>query len=104
MKSPSLRIKISTLAILAVTAIVGFGCGTPGEGDRCNPSLSHDECSGDLVCTQPPNCPENYCCPANGTSSNPNCQPGCDPCAYAASLPNGGATCIAQMAAEAGAD
>jgi hypothetical protein len=52
--------------------------GGGGEGDRCNPLLSHDECGSGLQCTQPAFCPENYCCPANGTSSNPVCQPGCN--------------------------
>ncbi len=54
------------------------GCDQGQEGDRCNPSLSHDECNTGLSCQQPPSCPENYCCPITGTSTDPNCQPGCN--------------------------
>ena len=54
------------------------GCQIGQEGERCNPSLSHDECGAGLACTQPVDCPENYCCPTSGNSSQPNCQPGCN--------------------------
>ena len=52
----------------------------PGSGERCVPSppASHDECGSGLACTQPASCPENYCCPKDGTSNNPFCQPGCN--------------------------
>src|SRR5580704_12059354 len=65
---------------LLVTALFasGPGCSESQEGDRCNPSLSHQECNAGLSCQQPVDCPENYCCPINGTSNNPNCQPGCN--------------------------
>jgi hypothetical protein len=59
-------------------AVTGTGCNESQEGDRCNPDLSHDECNAGLSCQQPVDCPENYCCPTSGTSSNPNCQPGCN--------------------------
>jgi hypothetical protein len=106
MMSSFLRMKLSTLAILAFFTAVGFGCGTPNEGDRCNPSLSHDECGGsNLVCAIPANCnPANtphspyangeaYCCPANGTSTNANCDGSCNPCEWAASLAGAPAWC-----------
>ncbi len=61
----------ASVVLAAIAACVGAG----GEGDRCNPDLSHDECGGGLVCTQPGACPEAYCCPANAsTSSNPYCR------------------------------
>jgi hypothetical protein len=63
---------ITTLALALVV-----GCDQGAEGDRCNPSLSHDECGNGLACTQPANCPENYCCPTSGPISSQSCQPGC---------------------------
>jgi hypothetical protein len=61
------------------------GCNQGAEGDRCNPNLTssspmynESECGSGLTCTQPMFCPESYCCPASGASSNPNCQPGCN--------------------------
>ncbi len=66
-------------------ALAGLECNEGAEGDRCNPDLSHNECNSGLICTAATDlCPENYCCPADGNSSNPNCQPGC----------NGGAAAI----------
>ena len=64
------------LAIFAALALAA--CEQGREGDRCNPDLSHDECNAGLSCQQPANCPENYCCPVDGESSNPFCQPGCN--------------------------
>jgi hypothetical protein len=63
---------------LALLGAIGVACEQGAEGDRCNPDLSHDECDNGLACTQPVNCPENYCCPTSGPSSDPNCQPGCN--------------------------
>jgi hypothetical protein len=81
------------------------------EGNRCNPYLSHSECNSGLVCAgyppSPPNalqpfvlipfCTENYCCSVNSnlviTSTNPNCQPGC----------NGGAAAICATDGDPGA-
>ena len=67
----------SAIALLLATAALAAGCNQGGEGDRCNPDLSHDECGAGLHCTQPVDCPENYCCPTSGNSNNPYCQPGC---------------------------
>ena len=60
--------------------LAGTGCEIGREGDRCNPNLSHDECGDGLHCTQPVDCPENYCCPVIMTpdDKNPYCQPGCN--------------------------
>jgi hypothetical protein len=97
--------KLSLLGVVIGLAIAGLGCNEGQEGDRCNPDLSHNECNSGLACTGAstdkaskapyvfedpstwtPNapCPENYCCPISGGSSNPYCQPGC----------NGGAAAI----------
>src|ERR1700722_302824 len=65
------------LAVVLLGAI-GVACEQGAEGDRCNPDLSHDECDNGLTCQQPVNCPENYCCPTSGKSSDPFCQPGCN--------------------------
>jgi hypothetical protein len=95
-------------AILAILPVVGVGCGAftesgTSEGNRCNPLLSHDECSSGLVCTgrqsapAVPFCPENYCCSVDSkgdiNSTNPNCQPGC----------NGGAASICTASKDPGA-
>ena len=61
----------------------GAGCAGGGEGDRCIPSppFSHNDCNGDLVCTTivdpatGATCGESYCCKADGTSTNSNCNP-----------------------------
>jgi hypothetical protein len=70
---------LACLALLSAAAVFSAGCDGGQEGDRCNPDLSHNDCNAGLTCQQPPECPENYCCPATGTSNNPNCQPGCTP-------------------------
>jgi hypothetical protein len=72
------RIGIALLVLTGVLALGASGCSTGAEGDRCNPDLSHDECNGGLSCQQPVDCPENYCCPTSGTSTNPFCQKGCN--------------------------
>src|SRR5580704_2465310 len=56
------------------------GCAQGAEGDRCNPDLATGEsdCNAGLSCQQPVDCPENYCCPMEGSSDNPFCQPGCN--------------------------
>jgi hypothetical protein len=75
------RMGIIVALVLAggALALGGGGCNLGQEGERCiPPSLnSNDECGSGLSCQQPPECPENYCCPNSGTSSNPNCQTGC---------------------------
>jgi hypothetical protein len=69
--------RVLVLTLAAGLAWASVACNQGQEGDRCNPLLSHDECNAGLTCQQPTNCPENYCCPASGTSSNPYCQAGC---------------------------
>jgi hypothetical protein len=91
---------VSRIGIFLVIASAGFavggggGCNVGQEGLRCIPpglnGQSNDECGSGLQCTQPVDCPETYCCPIPpATSTNPNCQPGC----------NGGAAsiCAADM-------
>jgi|ERR1700733_10106754 len=76
---------LSLLATAVGLALTGLGCNEGQEGDRCNPDLSHNECNSGLICTPATDlCPENYCCPSDGKSDNPYCQPGC----------NGGAAAI----------
>ena len=57
------------LAAAAVLA-VGDGCDGGREGERCNPSLSHNDCDNGLTCQQPGTCVESYCCPDLPTSSS----------------------------------
>jgi len=90
------------LAVAAAGCTGGWDYSNVSEGNRCNPYDSHNECGSGLACTvsawQLANqsgtlgsgagpmlefCPENYCCPVDGngnltTSSNSNCQPGCN--------------------------
>ncbi|HEY8039377.1 MAG TPA: hypothetical protein VIF15_06265 [Polyangiaceae bacterium] len=77
MKSLLSHVGIALFAIASALAVGATGCQQGGEGDRCNPNLSHDECGAGLACTQPVDCPENYCCPTSGDSNNPYCKPGC---------------------------
>jgi hypothetical protein len=73
------RVGIALLVALGGVALGGGGgCNIGQEGERCNPSLTHDECGAGLACTNPTNCPEYYCCPTSGKSSNPYCQDGCN--------------------------
>jgi hypothetical protein len=90
------------LGVLAAAGAYAVGCLPPdagggSEGDRCNPSLSHDECGSGLVCTQPTDCPENYCCPTSGSSSNPYCQTGCAGGAFSAAVAGFYQTCASSM-------
>jgi hypothetical protein len=92
-KSYIARLGVAVVALAATIAVTEGGCtlsewGGGGEGDRCNPLLSHDECGSGLQCTQPALCPENYCCPVNGTGNNPYCQTGCNGGANAICLTN----------------
>jgi hypothetical protein len=66
------------LTLGLVCLVGGGGCNAGNLGERCNPDLSHDECGSGLSCQQPVNCPENYCCPTSGTTTNVFCQPGCN--------------------------
>jgi hypothetical protein len=73
------RIGVASVVLAGLLAIgASGGCNVGQEGERCNPKLSHDECGSGLSCQEPADCPENYCCPTTGTSSNPYCQQGCN--------------------------
>jgi hypothetical protein len=66
------------VALAVGLAAAALGCQQGAEGDYCNPDLSHNECNSGLVCTQPPLCPESYCCPPDlKDSTNPFCAEGC---------------------------
>jgi hypothetical protein len=78
MNTSNYRIGVALLALVGTLALGGGGCNVGNEGERCNPSLSHNECGAGLSCQQPKDCPENYCCPTSGTSGNAYCQTGCN--------------------------
>jgi hypothetical protein len=61
----------------AVTAVALPSC-TMSEGERCNISLSHDECASGLTCTMPENCAYAVCCPNDG---RPSSSSACNACA-----------------------
>jgi len=66
----SIRIGVAPVVIAAFIV----GCDGGREGERCNPNLSHDECSEGLSCQRPATCAENYCCPTPyASSANPFC-------------------------------
>jgi hypothetical protein len=98
--SPLLSRIGSALIVLVSATALATGCNQGAEGDRCNPALSHDECGSGLQCTQPVDCPENYCCPASGTSSNPYCQPGCAGGQASACAAGGDADCPTEGGSE----
>jgi hypothetical protein len=65
-------------ALGLTTASLEPGCalgGGGGEGDRCNPDLSHNDCNSGLTCQVPADpvtgatCGESYCCPTPATGS-----------------------------------
>src|SRR5580692_4946032 len=63
---------IASVSIAVLFLVIA--CDEGGEGDRCNPDLSHNDCNSGLICTIPSTCVEAYCCPADpSTSSNPYC-------------------------------
>jgi hypothetical protein len=95
------RIRIALGVVTAALALMEIGCEIGNEGERCNPDLSHNECNSGLSCQQPANCPENYCCPKSGTSTNVFCQPGCNGGQASICAAGGDADC-AEL--EAGAD
>jgi hypothetical protein len=70
------RLRVVFAAFVA-TALVTPACDVGKEGERCNPLLTNDECGSGLSCQEPTDCPESYCCPTMGTSTNPYCQHGC---------------------------
>ena len=78
------RIHIGGLVLGAALVLFGNGCDGGREGDRCNPNLSHNDCNDGLSCVQPSTCVENYCCPTNGSSSDPYCNGSACPPADAA--------------------
>jgi hypothetical protein len=67
---------MATLATAVVLLAPSYACNEGAEGDRCNPSLSHDECGAGLSCQTPSDpktgatCGESYCCPTPATSSS----------------------------------
>jgi hypothetical protein len=86
----------AALVLASVFPSIGCEPTLQNEGSRCNPDLAPGEgdCVSGLSCTQPPLCPENYCCPVDSSgnptpSSNPFCQTGCS--GGAASMCNVGA-------------
>jgi len=94
MKSMHSRIRTALVVLAAALALAGGdGCNIGQEGERCNPSLSHDECGAGLACTIPKDCPEAYCCPTSGTGSNAFCQPGCNGGQASACAAGGDADC-----------
>ncbi len=73
-------------AVIITLVVAAFACDGGSEGDRCNPDLSHNDCSGALTCQQPATCVENYCCPTPASAStNPFCNGSACPPADAAS-------------------
>ena len=59
MKTTPSRIGIALALLAGAFALGGAGgCNVGNEGERCNPSLSHDECGSNLSCQQPVDCPE----------------------------------------------
>jgi hypothetical protein len=76
------------VGLLGIGAALAAGCSV-GEGDACNPDLSHDECSAGLTCFTPQNCANSYCCPVDNSSlisTLPQCQ-ACPPPNEDASVP-----------------
>jgi hypothetical protein len=67
--------RIASLIVFAcAVALLGSACDGGNEGDRCNPDLSHNDCGAGLTCQTPSTCVENYCCPADpSTSTNDYC-------------------------------
>lgn len=63
--------KRTILLVLAVTGFIALlpACDGGREGDRCNASLSHNDCNDGLVCITPSTCVETYCCPSDPTKS-----------------------------------
>ncbi len=57
------------------------GCGTNGEGERCNPLRATSDCDPGFSCVYPtgPSCGVSYCCAVddsgNVTDKSPSCQP-----------------------------
>jgi hypothetical protein len=95
----TVRWRWAAVASVLTLAMVVAGClegGGGGEGERCNPDLSHNECNGSLTCQTVfdpvtlATCGESYCCPVvpttssngycNGTFEAPPSDGGLGPC------------------------
>lgn len=76
--------RIAAIAAFVCLAAFFAACDGGNEGDRCNPDLSHDDCSAGLTCQTPSTCVENYCCPSDPSKSTDdycngkNCPPADD--------------------------
>jgi hypothetical protein len=77
MRSSQVNLAVNPITLLIAFTLGGvlFGaCDGGNEGDRCNPDLSHDDCSSGLTCQTPSTCVENVCCPKDpSTSKNDYC-------------------------------
>jgi hypothetical protein len=57
------------------------GCGSNGDGERCNPLRATSDCNSGLSCVYPtaPSCGNSYCCAVDSNGNirdpNPSCQP-----------------------------
>ena len=99
------RIGMAIVVLAGALTLGGSGgCNVGNEGERCNPSLSHDECGAGLSCTQPLDCPESYCCPASGQSSNVYCQQGCNGGQDSICAAGGDADCPTEAGVDGGTD
>ena len=81
-KRTALFPRTGQLALLLALASQTIACVGGREGDRCIPQsagFSHNDCNSGLTCTtivdpaSGATCGESYCCPSDGTSSNPAC-------------------------------
>lgn len=66
------------LALVLAMGTALLACST-SEGERCNISLSHDECGSGLSCVMPDNCHYAVCCPADGRTSSSSACNACEP-------------------------
>ncbi|AKV02135.1 hypothetical protein AKJ09_08798 [Labilithrix luteola] len=63
---------------MVATSTALLACST-SEGERCNISLSHDECGSGLSCAMPDNCHYAVCCPPAGRASSSSACSACEP-------------------------
>ena len=69
---PFTRLGAVGAVVIALVAL-GGGCDIGGKaGDICNPLVLQDECNSGLHCTLA-TCSVAYCCPTNGSSTDPHC-------------------------------
>jgi hypothetical protein len=80
-------VRLGAVLVVGVGVITAsaVGCNTGGQGERCNPLLSHNECGSGLVCNGSiSDCPEAYCCPTDTSEITSDlCKPGCAGGAFA---------------------